>query len=121
MITSTFAVKELVKKKPIDSTEGSGEKSSAKELVDFIERSRLGENIPNEKVIRIAQLFQDELTLDNIARPQLTSLCEYMGLPPYGSDNFLRFQIRNKIRRLREVRYSFRLSFIILLWKYPLG
>ena len=62
----------------------------------------MGEPIPNEVVIRIAQLFKDELTLANIARPQLVSMCQYMNLPPYGADIFLRFQLRNKLRQLKE-------------------
>ena len=73
-----------------------------KEVLEFIEKARLGEQLPNETVIRIARLFKDELTLDNIARPQLVSLCQYMGLSQYGADVFLRFQIRNKIRVLKE-------------------
>lgn len=40
---------------------------------------------------------QDELTLDNMSRPQLASMCVYMGLRPYGSDNFLRFQVNRLI------------------------
>lgn len=46
--------------------------------------------------------LQDELTLDNMSRPQLASMCVYMGLRPYGSDNFLRFQLRAKLRGLKE-------------------
>jgi LETM1 and EF-hand domain-containing protein 1 len=33
---------------------------------------------------------------------QLTGMCTYMSIPPYGSDNFLRFQLRFKIRALKE-------------------
>ena len=40
--------------------------------------------------------------LDNISRPQLVGMCRFMGLPPYGNDNFLRFQLRNKIRSLKS-------------------
>jgi LETM1 and EF-hand domain-containing protein 1, mitochondrial len=45
---------------------------------------------------------QDELTLDNMSRPQLASMCVYMGLRPYGADNFLRFQLRAKLRNLKD-------------------
>ena len=45
---------------------------------------------------------QDELTLDNMSRPQLAGMCVYMGLRPYGADNFLRFQLRAKLRGLKE-------------------
>ena len=52
--------------------------------------------------MRIAKLFQDELTLANVTRPQLMSMCQYMGLQPYGADSFLRFQLRAKLRALQE-------------------
>lgn len=50
----------------------------------------------------MARLFKDELTLANVARPQLVSMCQYMGLPPYGADAFLRFQLRTKLRSIQE-------------------
>ena len=53
----------------------------------------MGDSIPNEVVLRISRLFKDELTLGNISRPQLVSLCQYMGLVPFGTDGFLRFQV----------------------------
>lgn len=47
--------------------------------------------MPTDTVLRIARLFKDELTLDNISRPQLVSMCKYMGLQTYGSDTLLRY------------------------------
>lgn len=67
-----------------------------------MEKARQGEHIPKESVMRIAKLFKDELTLANVARPQLVSMCQYMGLQAYGADSFMRFQIRNKLRQLQD-------------------
>jgi LETM1 and EF-hand domain-containing protein 1, mitochondrial len=53
-------------------------------------------------IIRYANYFQDDLTLDNMPRMQLINLCKYMSISPYGSDSFLRFQLRHKIRALRQ-------------------
>lgn len=84
-------------------TEGTGEGASgAKEVLEFIEKARLGEPLSNELVLRISRLFKDELTLANIARPQLVSMCRYMGVQPYGADAFLRFQLRTKLRLIKE-------------------
>lgn len=47
--------------------------------------------------------LQDELTLDNISRSGLVNMCRYMGLPGYGTDNFLRFQLRSKLRAITQV------------------
>ncbi|RLN94251.1 hypothetical protein DYB28_006357, partial [Aphanomyces astaci] len=38
----------------------------------------------------------------NISRPQLVGMCRYMGVNPYGNDNFLRFQLRMKIAALKK-------------------
>ncbi len=46
-------------------------------------------------------MFKDEITLENIRRAELVNICKYMGLPAYGGDGFLRFQIRNKIRNIK--------------------
>lgn len=43
-------------------------------VIEFVEKARIGEPLPNESVIRMARLFKDELTLANIARPQLVSM-----------------------------------------------
>jgi LETM1 and EF-hand domain-containing protein 1 len=76
--------------------------AGGQEVIDFLEKARLGEPLSNENVISIAKLFQDELTLPNISRPQLVSMCQYMGLLPNGADAFLRFQLRTKFRSIKE-------------------
>ncbi len=57
--------------------------------------------MPNEAIVACAKLFNDELTLDNISRAQLVGMSRYMGLNPYGTDNMLRFALRNKIRGIK--------------------
>jgi LETM1 and EF-hand domain-containing protein 1, mitochondrial len=71
-------------------------------LTEFIDNARLGAPIPNDKVIEMAKLFRDDLTLANITRPQLLALCRYMNLQTYGTDSFLRFQLRTKLRNIKE-------------------
>src|SRR3546814_6414374 len=87
------------KKDVASSTE---QRATADELVDFIDRAKHGEMLQTEDVTRLARFFKDELTLDNIPRPQLVTLCRYMGLRPYGADGFLRFQLRSKLNGLNE-------------------
>ena len=72
------------------------------QLLGFIKKVQDHEPISNDSVIRMARLFKDELTLSNIDTPQLVSMCRYMGLQPYGADAFLRFQLRNKLRVIKE-------------------
>jgi LETM1 and EF-hand domain-containing protein 1 len=62
-----------------------------KEVAEFIDMAKQGKHIETESVLRIASNFKDELTLDNMSRPQLVNMCRYMAIPPFGSDSFLRF------------------------------
>ncbi|KAK5814197.1 LETM1-like protein-domain-containing protein [Linnemannia elongata] len=54
------------------------------------------------EMIRVARLFGDELTVDNLSRPQLLSMCRYMNLNAFGTDNFLRYQIRTSMSSIRK-------------------
>lgn len=88
------------KKNSVDEPEG--ERSTAKEVLEFIEAAKKGEPLPNSQVLKIASLFKDELTLANASSSQLVRLCQYMGLKPFGSDGFLRFKLRSKMRSIKE-------------------
>ena len=75
---------------------------SAASMLDFLEKARNGEMIPPDVIIHYANLFQDDLTLDNMPRMQLINMCKYMSIAPYGADSILRFQLRHRIRTLKE-------------------
>lgn len=75
---------------------------SAGSMLEFLKKARSGEMLPPDVIIRYANYFKDDLTLDNMPRMQLINMCKYMSIPPYGSDSFLRFQLRHKIRVLKE-------------------
>lgn len=53
-------------------------------------------------MFKIAKFFSDDITLDNIGRPQLVSMCKYMGLNPYGTDTLLRYQLRRKLESIKQ-------------------
>ncbi|KAF5381099.1 hypothetical protein D9615_003905 [Tricholomella constricta] len=61
-----------------------------------------GESPSATDVINVAKLFDDDLTLDNLSRPQLVSMSRYMGLNAFGTDNFLRGTIRSRLLSLRR-------------------
>jgi hypothetical protein len=94
-------LKTMAKKKKNPNV-GEDEKCSATEILQFIDSARNGAIMPNDQVLKMARFFEDELTLANVSRPQLVSMCKYMGLPPYGGDAFLRFQLRAKLRNIKE-------------------
>ncbi|GMH33776.1 hypothetical protein BSKO_01610 [Bryopsis sp. KO-2023] len=68
--------------------------ASAAELYQFMKEIRGGKPVDSTDIIRFAQLFNDEMTLDNLERVQLVSMCQFVGLSPFGTDNFLRTRLR---------------------------
>ncbi|XP_075222913.1 mitochondrial proton/calcium exchanger protein-like isoform X2 [Lycorma delicatula] len=81
---------------------GKGHKSeSAKEFGEFFEKVRSGSGMTTaEEIIKFSKLFDDEITLDTLPRPQLMALCRVLEIQPFGTTNFLRFQLRMKLRNL---------------------
>ncbi|KAL0935148.1 mrs7 family protein [Colletotrichum truncatum] len=61
-----------------------------------------GEQPTHEDVIKVCKIFKDDITLDNLSRPQLVSMCRYMNLNTFGTDNMLRYQIRHRMRQIKR-------------------
>ncbi|KAL4859684.1 Mitochondrial proton/calcium exchanger protein [Chlorella vulgaris] len=81
----------------------SGETAtSAEELYQFMQRIRAGEDVPVSDLLRFSKLFNDELTLDNLERVQLVSLCRFVGIQPFGTDAFLRSRLRRHLLEIKE-------------------
>lgn len=81
---------------------GETHSHNAKEFAEFCEKIReSGEDTTNEEILKFSKLFEDEITLDSLTRPQLTALCRLLELQPIGTNNFLRFQLRMKLRSLK--------------------
>lgn len=72
------------------------------EFSSFFQKIRSsGERPSNEEIMRFSKLFEDELTLDNLTRPQLVALCKLLELQSIGTNNFLRFQLTMKLRSIK--------------------
>jgi LETM1 and EF-hand domain-containing protein 1 len=61
-----------------------------------------GESPTPEEVIKVCKIFKDDLTLDNLSRPQLVGMCRYMNLNTFGTDMMLRYQIRHRMRQIKR-------------------
>lgn len=73
------------------------------EFTTFFRKLRSSAETPtDEDVIKACQIFRDDLTLDNLSRPQLVSICRYMSLNTFGTDNMLRYQIRHRMRQIKR-------------------
>ena len=83
---------------PVSAIRGQKE-----EFAEFFRKVRAtGESPTAEEVIKICKTFKDDLTLDNLSRPQLVGMCRYMGLNTFGGDMLLRYQIRHRMRQIKR-------------------
>ncbi|KAL9121448.1 MAG: hypothetical protein Q9187_001985 [Circinaria calcarea] len=73
------------------------------EFAEFFRKVRATGDSPNhEDVIKVCKIFKDDLTLDNLSRPQLVGMCRYMNLNNFGTDAMLRYQIRHRMRQIKR-------------------
>lgn len=73
------------------------------EFAQFFRKVRAtGESPTPEEVIKVCKIFKDDLTLDNLSRPQLVGMCRYMNLNTFGTDMMLRYQIRHRMRQIKR-------------------
>lgn len=93
-------VKEMAKE--VQNSRSGELKQTAEDLDEFLNRVRTGALVNNEEILAFAKLFNDELTLDNINRPRLVNMCKYMGISPFGTDAYLRYMLRKRLRSIKE-------------------
>lgn len=76
---------------------------SVQEFARFFKKYRSGgERATTEEIVEVCKRFSDDtLTLDNLSRPQLVTLCRFMGVNTLGTDNILRFLLG---RRMVEIK-----------------
>jgi LETM1 and EF-hand domain-containing protein 1 len=73
------------------------------EFTEFFRKVRAtGESPSKEDVIKVCRIFKDDLTLDNLSRPQLVGMCKYLNLNTFGTDAMLRYQIRHRMRQTKR-------------------
>ncbi|KAK6352244.1 hypothetical protein TWF730_009075 [Orbilia blumenaviensis] len=73
------------------------------EFTEFFRKLRSsGEKPTHHDVINVCKTFKDDLTLDNLSRPQLVAMCRYMNLNAFGTDMMLRYTIRHRMRQIKR-------------------
>lgn len=92
-------VKEMAKE--VQSSRSGEVKKTAEDLDEFMSKVRSGALVSNEEILGFAKLFNDELTLDNISRPRLMTMCKYMGISTYGTDAYLRYMLRKRLQKIK--------------------
>lgn len=73
------------------------------EFVAFFRKVRAsGDQPTRDDVIKVCRIFKDDLTLDNLSRPQLVAMSRYMNLSSFGTDGLLRYVIRTRMRQIKR-------------------
>ncbi|KAK4888573.1 LETM1 domain-containing protein ylh47 [Elasticomyces elasticus] len=73
------------------------------EFTEFFRKLRAtGESPGKTDIIKVCKLFKDDLTLDNLSRPQLVGMVRYMNLNTFGTDAMLRYQVRHRMRQIKR-------------------
>lgn len=81
----------------------SAANAKKEEFTEFFKKIRAtGETPSDEDVIKVCKIFKDDLTLDNLSRPQLVAMCKYMNLNSFGTDAMLRYHIRHRMRQIKR-------------------
>lgn len=76
--------------------------SHIRAYTDSVQIRTTGESPTKADVIRVCKIFKDDLTLDNLSRPQLVGICRYMSLSTFGTDTMLRYQVRHRMRQIKR-------------------
>lgn len=75
----------------------------ADDLLAIVEKARQGHPMSNESVLTISKLFQDDITLDTMSRPQLVTLCHFVGITVFGTPSgVMRMQLRAHLRAIKS-------------------
>ncbi|KAM6996361.1 LETM1 domain-containing protein LETM2, mitochondrial isoform 1-T1 [Passerculus sandwichensis] len=60
-----------------------------------------GQQPSTQEIVCFSKLFEDELTLEHLERPQLVALCKLLELQALGTNNLLRFQLLMRLRSIK--------------------
>ena len=73
------------------------------EFTKFFRKVRAtGESPTHADVVKVCKIFKDDLTLDNLSRPQLVGMTKYMNLTTFGTDMMLRYVVRHRMRQIKR-------------------
>ncbi|XP_041914824.1 LETM1 domain-containing protein LETM2, mitochondrial isoform X2 [Alosa sapidissima] len=75
----------------------------AQKFSTYVQQVRhTGEQPTTKDIVKFSKLFEDELTLEHLERPQLVALCKLLELQPIGTNNLLRFQLLMQLRNIKS-------------------
>ncbi|XP_039709841.1 LETM1 domain-containing protein LETM2, mitochondrial isoform X1 [Pteropus medius] len=67
----------------------------------YIKQVQTGHKPSTKEIVRFSKLFEDQLTLGHLDRPQLVALCKLLELQSFGTNNLLRFRLLMRLKSIK--------------------
>ncbi|XP_051025706.1 LETM1 domain-containing protein LETM2, mitochondrial [Acomys russatus] len=88
-------IKEMVKRNRAKLGDASTELSS------YVKQVQTGHRPSTKEIVGFSKLFEDQLALEHLDRPQLVALCKLLELQTFGTNNLLRFQLLMTLKSIK--------------------
>ncbi|XP_063131630.1 LETM1 domain-containing protein LETM2, mitochondrial isoform X7 [Rattus norvegicus] len=75
--------------------------SDSSQLSSYVKQVQTGHKPSTKEIVRFSKLFEDQLALEHLRRPQLVALCKLLELQAFGTNNLLRFQLLMTLRSIK--------------------
>uniref|UniRef100_A0A2R8MIF2 Leucine zipper and EF-hand containing transmembrane protein 2 n=1 Tax=Callithrix jacchus TaxID=9483 RepID=A0A2R8MIF2_CALJA len=70
-------------------------------LSSYVKQVQTGHKPSTKEIVQFSKLFEDQLALEHLDRPQLVALCKLLELQTFGTNNLLRFQLLMKLKSIK--------------------
>ncbi|XP_062933559.1 LETM1 domain-containing protein LETM2, mitochondrial isoform X2 [Cynocephalus volans] len=71
------------------------------QLSSYVKQVQTGHQPSTKEIVRFSKLFENQLALEHLDRPQLVALCKLLELQTFGTNNLLRFQLLMKLKLIK--------------------
>ncbi|XP_074143379.1 LETM1 domain-containing protein LETM2, mitochondrial isoform X1 [Sminthopsis crassicaudata] len=82
---------------------GKGSKlgDASTQFSSYVKQVQTGHIPSTKEILRFSKLFEYDLTLEHLDRPQLVALCKLLEVQALGTNNLLRFQLLMKLKSIK--------------------
>ncbi|XP_031195235.1 LETM1 domain-containing protein LETM2, mitochondrial isoform X2 [Mastomys coucha] len=74
---------------------------TSSQLFSYIKQFQTGHRPSTKEIVGFSKLFEDQLALEHLDRPQLVALCKLLELQAFGTNNLLRFQLLMTLKSIK--------------------
>ncbi|KAL6033611.1 hypothetical protein STEG23_018554, partial [Scotinomys teguina] len=74
---------------------------ASSQLSSYVKQVQTGHRPSTKEIVRFSKLFEDQLALEHLDRPQLVALCKLLELQTFGTNNLLRFQLLMTLKSIK--------------------